>query len=147
MSELSLSNKEKIWLHHHRLGHPSFRVIQVLFPSLFKSLDVENFHCDVCELAKHKLVSFPISNKRSLFPFYLVHSEIWGPSTIPNVSRARWFVSFIDDCTRVTCVSTPQQNGVAERENGHLLESTQALLFQKRCPSPFGGKRSLPLLI
>ena len=199
LSELSLSNKEKIWLHHHRLGHPSFRVIQVLFLPLFKSLEVENFHCEVCELAKHKRVSFPVSNKRSLFPFYLVHSDIWGPSIIPNVSWARWFVSFIDDCTRVTwlfllkqksdvstvlpnffslirnqfgvqikrfrsdnakdyfnqilspyfqregivhessCVNTPQQNGVAERKNGHLLESTRALLFQTKVPKSFWG--------
>ena len=28
------------------------------------------------------------------------------------------------------CVDTPSQNGVAERKNKHLLETTQALLFQ-----------------
>ena len=27
-----------------------------------------------------------------------------GPSTIPNVSGARWFVSLIDDCTWVTWI-------------------------------------------
>jgi len=27
-----------------------------------------------------------------------------GPSNIPNVSGARWFITFIDDCTRVTWV-------------------------------------------
>uniref|UniRef100_A0A2P2MWT7 Retrovirus-related Pol polyprotein from transposon TNT 1-94 n=1 Tax=Rhizophora mucronata TaxID=61149 RepID=A0A2P2MWT7_RHIMU len=45
MSENLSSNKEKVWLHHRRLGHPSFRVIEILFPSLFKNLNVENFHC------------------------------------------------------------------------------------------------------
>jgi hypothetical protein len=98
------SNKEKVWLHHRRLGHPSFRVIKIMFPSLFKGLNVENFHSEVCELAKHKRVPFPVSNRRSSIHFYLIHSDIWGPSTIPNVSRARWFVSFIDDCTRVTWI-------------------------------------------
>ena len=202
-SESVSANKEKIWLHHNRLGHPSFRVIEILFPSLFKSLSVENFHCEVCELAKHKRVPFPISNKRSSIPFYLIHSDIWGPSTIPNVSGARWFVSFIDDCTRVTwifllkhksdvstilpnfcsmiknqfgvtvkrlrsdnardyfnqtltpffqkegiihessCVNTPQQNGVAERKNGDLLEKTRALLFQKNVPKSFWGEAIL----
>jgi len=39
------------------------------FPSLFKNLNVESLHCEVCELAKHKLVPFPISNKRSPSPF------------------------------------------------------------------------------
>ena len=33
--------------------------------------------------------------------FFLIHSDIWGPSTIPNTSGSRWFVPNIDDCTRV----------------------------------------------
>jgi hypothetical protein len=74
-----------------------------LFPSLFKGLNVENFHCEVCDLAKYKRVSFPVSNKRSYILFYLIHSDIWGP-TIPNVSGAQWFVSFIDDCTCVAWI-------------------------------------------
>ena len=203
VSEVFSFNKEKVWLHHHRLGHPSFRVIKILFPSLFKGLDVEHFHCEVCELAKHKRVSFPVSNKRSSIPFYLIHSDIWGPSPIPNITRAKWFVSFIDDCTRVTwifllkhkcdvstilpnfcsmiktqfgvnvkrfrsdnakdyfnqvltpyfqreeiihessCVNTPQQNGVAKRKNGHLLDSTQSFMFQKNVPKSFWGEAVL----
>ena len=75
-----------------------------MFPHLFQGLDISEFHCETCELAKHTRVSFPISNKRSSYPFHLIHSDIWGPSTIPNVSGARWFVSLIDDCTRVTWI-------------------------------------------
>ena len=84
-------------------GFSSFSLSQQ-FPSLFKGLDIEHFHCEVCELAKHKRVSFPVSNKRSSIPFYLIHSDIWGPSPIPNITGAKWFVSFIDDCTRVTWI-------------------------------------------
>ena len=197
VSEVFSFNKEKVWLHHRRLGHPSFRVIKIMFPSLFKGLDVEHFHCEVCELAKHKCVSFPVSNKKSPIPFYLIHSDIWGPFPIPNITGAKWFVSFIDDCTRVTwifllkhksnvstvlpnfcsmiktqfgvnvkrfrsdnakdyfnqvltpyfkrkgiihessCVNTPQQNGVVERKNGHLLDSTRSFMFQKNVPKSF----------
>lgn len=157
----------------------------------------------MCELAKHKRVSFPVSNKRSSIPFYLIHSDIWGPSPIPNITGAKWFVSFIDDCTRVTwifllkhkfdvstvlpnfcsmiktqfgvnikrfrsdnakdyfnqvltpyfqregiihessCVNTPQQNGVAERKNGHLLDSTRSFMFQKNVPKSFWGEAVL----
>ncbi|XP_059295583.1 uncharacterized protein LOC132048919 [Lycium ferocissimum] len=36
-----------------------------------------------------------------------------------------------------SCVDTPSQNGVAERKNRHLLETTQALLFQMKVPKQF----------
>ena len=104
LSFLSSSNKNTIWLYHLRLGHPSFRVLKVMFPYLFQGLNMYEFHCEACELAKHTRVSFPISNKRSSHPFHLIHSDIWGPSTIPNVFGAHWFVSLIDDCTRVTWI-------------------------------------------
>ena len=203
LSFLSSSNKDTIWLYHLRLGHPSFRVLKVMFPYLFQGSYISEFHCETFELAKHTHISFPISNKRSSHPFHLIHSDIWGPSTIPNVYGARWFVSLIDDCTRVTwifllkqksdvsivipnfhsmvqnqfgvqiksfttnnarhyfyqilspyfqsqgilhdssCVNTPQQNGVAERKNGHLLNTTQALLFQGNAPKSYWGEAVL----
>ena len=73
-----------------------------MFPTLFSGLDITNFHYNVRDCAKHTRVSFPISNKRSSHPFHLIHSDKWGPSTIPNISGSRWFVSLIDDCNQVT---------------------------------------------
>jgi len=63
-----------------------------MFPSLFANLDVSKFHCD-----KHAI--FSPSNNISPFPFDLINSDIWGPSTIPNISSAHWLITFIDDCT------------------------------------------------
>lgn len=157
----------------------------------FKEIDVENFHCEICEFAKHHYASFPISNKNASIHFSLIHSDIWGPSIVSNILEARWFVSFIDDftivswiilrkkksnvsnvfsnfhniiktqfCVRIkkfkskmpkvyfdealspyfkkelivyesSCVSTPPQNGVAKRKNGHLLVTTRAFLLKK----------------
>ena len=34
----------------------------------------------------------------------MIHSDVWGPSRIKNISGDRWFVSFIDDHTRLTWV-------------------------------------------
>ena len=104
LSESLGSHNKDIWLCHYRLGHPSFSTLKIMFPSLFQGLDIGVFHCDDCEFAKHKRVSFPISNNRMSIPFSLVHSDVWGPSNISNISGARWFVIFIDDCTRVSCV-------------------------------------------
>jgi hypothetical protein len=93
------SNKTDVWNHHRRLGHLSFKTLRNMFPSLFKNLDVEQFHCEICEFAKHHRVPFPISDSRSVSPFTIIHSDIWGPYNIPNISGAKGFVTFIDDCT------------------------------------------------
>lgn len=37
----SSTNKDKIRLHHLRFGHPSFGILKVMFPSLFKWLGVK----------------------------------------------------------------------------------------------------------
>ena len=44
----------------------------------------------------------PRINKCSLHPFDLVHSDVWGPCRLPNVLGFRYFLSFVDDFSRVT---------------------------------------------
>ena len=72
----TVSNKAKIWLHHHSLGHPSFSALKILFPLLFKGIYVESLHCDIYEFSKHHCVPFAISNSRAFVPFSLIHSDI-----------------------------------------------------------------------
>jgi hypothetical protein len=192
--------KSEIWLWHRRLGHASFGYLQKLFPQLFSQLIVSDFKCDVCERAKSHRVSFPISMNKSPAPFMVVHSDVWGPTNTPSLNESRWFVSFIDDHTRMTwiclmksksevsslfqqfhkmiatqyqtniqvirtdnggefinhslkdylnthgiihqttCPYTPQQNGVAERKNRHLLEVVRAFLFEAHMPTSYWGE-------
>ncbi|KAM2438173.1 hypothetical protein ACFX1W_015194 [Malus domestica] len=140
-------------------------------------------------MAKSHRTSFPPSLNKSTVPFMIVHSDVWGPSKVATLGGAHWFVTFIDDCTRMTwvillksksevssafqrfhkmivvqynrniqvlrsdnggeyvnmelrsffklhgivhqttCPYTPQQNGVAERKNRHLLEMVRASLL------------------
>jgi hypothetical protein len=42
-----------------------------------------------------------------------------------------------------SCVNTPQQNGLAERKNRHLLETTRALLFQHQVRKHYWGEAVL----
>ena len=42
-----------------------------------------------------------------------------------------------------TCVKTPQQNGIAERKNGHLLNQTRAMLFQNKILKKYWGEAVL----
>ena len=73
-----------------------------LFPTLFTTLLPSDFHCETCILAKSHRVNFSLSINKSLVPFTLVHSNVWGPAPVPNNLGHHWFVIFIDDYTRMT---------------------------------------------
>ena len=34
----------------------------------------------------------------------IIHSDVWGPSKFATLDGSRWFVTFTDDCTRMTWV-------------------------------------------
>ena len=196
---VSLSCESDIMLWHYRLGHPSFPYLKNLFPALFKNKDPSLFKCEICQLAKHHRVSYPSQPYKNSKPFYVIHSDIWGPSRVQNLSGTRWFITFIDDHTRLcwvyllknksdveqtfknffsmvktqfntqiqifrtdngkeyfknilgkfleaegivhqsSCIDTPQQNGVAERKNKHLLEVARSLMFTTNVPKYLWG--------
>jgi len=96
-------SSSQIWLQHRRFGHPPFNTLKSLFPVLFTKVSVESFHCDVCQFAKHHWTTFLNGNKSSKH-FDLILLDGWGPSPIPNISGEKLFVSFIDECTRVTWI-------------------------------------------
>jgi transposase InsO family protein len=84
------------------IGHVSFRVLEIMYPSYFATCCKDKLVCDVCELAKHTRATYPSSNERSRDPFEVVHSDVWGPSTVTSLLGERWFVTFIDGFSRCT---------------------------------------------
>ncbi|RVX18159.1 Retrovirus-related Pol polyprotein from transposon TNT 1-94 [Vitis vinifera] len=106
--------------------------------------------CESCQLGKHTRVSFPKRlNNRAKSPFELVHTDVWGPCRTASTLRFQYFVTFIDDYSRSpftsfmshhgilhqsSCAHTPQQNGVAERKNRHLVETTRTILLHSNIP-------------
>ena len=169
-------------------------------PSLFIGVDESVLHCETCVLGKsHRSTYSPRISNKSVVPFELIHSDVWGPSKEPTVSGMRYYVSFIDDCTRLTwvvllktkdevfpafqafssevqkqynakikvlrsdnggeyvnrvfqsflqthgiihqktCPYTPEQNGVSERKNRHLLDMARCILFSAHCPKDLWG--------
>ncbi|WKA11938.1 hypothetical protein VitviT2T_029385 [Vitis vinifera] len=196
------NNDSAIRLWHYRLGHPNVMYLKHLFPSLFNK-NPQSFECEICQLSKQVRSHFPIQPYKESSPFSMIHSDIWGPSRIKNVTGTRWFVSFIDDHTRLTwvflmkeksetsqifknfknmiqtqfqskiqilkfdnardyfnsilgeflaqegivhlssSVDTPQQNGIAERKNRHLLEVARSLMFSMNVPKLFWGQAVL----
>ena len=102
-TSVAKNKKEKIWLLHSRLGHPSFETLKCMFPNDFKGFCVKDFLCDVCERAKHKRSSYSSQNiERRKYPFQLIHLDVWGPAPSLDLHGFRWFLIIVDDFSRFT---------------------------------------------
>ena len=66
------------------------------------SLDF-NF-CEHCVYGKQNRVSFPSGAKRANKILELVHSDVFGPMSVPSLSKYVYYVSFIYDFSRNTWI-------------------------------------------
>ncbi|KAJ0927704.1 putative RNA-directed DNA polymerase [Helianthus annuus] len=96
------SMDREAWLWHRRLGHPSIGYLHLLFPKLFPYNKPLN--CETCVLAKSHRHTYKPNNTRVDLPFSLIHSDVWGPAEVIGGQNFRFFVLFIDDCTRMTWI-------------------------------------------
>ena len=91
----SVNNTHVIW--HHRLGHASFDRMYTLQKQI-PFIECNKTHiCDVCHLAKHNHLPFPISAFYIEHPFDLVHVDIWGPVPIASIHDHHYFLIILDD--------------------------------------------------
>ena len=79
LSSSIISVRDQIMLWHLRLGHPSFPYLKYLYPELFKSVDCFSFQCETCYLSKSHKNSYISKPYIASKPFYLIHSDVWGP--------------------------------------------------------------------
>ncbi|GJQ89423.1 putative RNA-directed DNA polymerase [Tanacetum coccineum] len=73
---------------------------------------ISDFKCDTC-------------NNKTLVPFMTIHSDVWGPARIPTPSGARYFVTFVDECTRMIWVLNLKNKGevhYALKELHHIIK-------------------------
>jgi hypothetical protein len=92
-------------LWHRRLGHVSCSKLKYLVStSKLGPIKSDDLKCISCKLAKSTILPFNKSESVSLFPFDLVHSDVWGPSRISTVSGIRYYVIFVDDYSRFTWI-------------------------------------------
>ncbi|KAJ0939463.1 putative RNA-directed DNA polymerase [Helianthus annuus] len=96
------TKSREAWLWHRRLGHPSAGYLHLLLPKLFPSNGT--LDCETCALAKSHKKPFKPSNTRVSEPFSLIHSDVWGPAETNGGQNLRFFLLFVDDCTRMTWV-------------------------------------------
>lgn len=88
-----VSDQAMLW--HRRLGHPSFPYLKHLFPDIFKEINCSKLQCEACHLAKDHRVSFPAKSYSDSKPFYLFHSDVWGPPKINTMTGKKWFLPLL----------------------------------------------------
>ena len=85
---------------HCRSSHPSLSLLKKLYPQ-FSSLS--SLNCESCQYVKlHRVHLSPRVNKRVSAPFELVHLDIWGPCPIMSPTGFKYFITFVDDFSRIT---------------------------------------------
>ena len=85
---------------HYRLGHPSLTTLKSMVPTLQK---IQSLECETCQLGKHHRDSFrPRPDVRVPHPFMIVHSDVWGPCRVVSNIGVKYFVTFVDDHSRLT---------------------------------------------
>ena len=70
-------------------------------------LEISPFHPSCCSCAIRKMPDrpFPGSSKHASHPLVLVHMDLIGPFPVEPRSRARYILTFIDDCTGYALVA------------------------------------------
>ena len=130
-SEIGNVQRNKVLLWHKRLGHPSFGYMKKISPHLFLGLNNENFICETCIKAKSHRTSFGNSFNKCVEPFELIHTDVWGPSPVISKSGGKWYVIFVDDCTRMTWLYILKTKDEVSRtfQSFHKMITTQ---FEKK---------------
>ncbi|KAM2035287.1 hypothetical protein ACFX16_038395 [Malus domestica] len=92
--------KSSIW--HKRLGHPSEEIINKMLTNaqLQISIDTCPSLCPACIHGKTSRLPFHVKQERSKVLFEKIHLDVWGPSPQKSIEGFRYYISFIDDCSR-----------------------------------------------
>lgn len=94
---------ENLELWHRRYGHLNLDSVKRL-PSMVTGIDVRGKDipaCGRCAEGKHHKLPFKATGNRSCELLDLVHSDLCGPMEKPSIGGSKYFVTFIDDASRV----------------------------------------------
>ncbi|WVZ24342.1 hypothetical protein V8G54_002886 [Vigna mungo] len=76
-------NTSALW--HHRLGHTSNSILQLLSSQHADIIYKSCAPCDTCHFAKHKKLPFSLGTSKSSQFFELLHADIWRPLNTVSV--------------------------------------------------------------
>ncbi|KAM1941073.1 hypothetical protein ACFX13_028698 [Malus domestica] len=93
-------------LWHCRLGHPANPVLKAALSKADISFSCTDSSttCKACLQGKFTGLPFPSLASKSVIPFEVIHTDVWGLSPSVSIENYRYYVSFIDECTRYTWI-------------------------------------------
>ena len=99
-----------ISLWHQHLCHHSIPNVQKLVKDelvvglVITSDSAPDPICEPCLAGKMVSNPFPSSSRISSSPFELIHSDLHGPLSVQSPEGFRYWITFIDDCTKLKAV-------------------------------------------
>ncbi|GJT66277.1 putative ribonuclease H-like domain-containing protein [Tanacetum coccineum] len=100
----------------------------------------ENDHtCVACQKGKQHKASCKTKHVSSISqPLQMLHMDLFGPTSVRSINHKTYCLVVTDDFSREYSVArTPQQNGVAERNNRTLIEEARTMLADSLLPTVF----------
>jgi hypothetical protein len=99
---------ENVMLWHQRLGHIGEKGLRLLHgKGMVEGMSNCSLDFDFCEhflYGKQNRVRFPSGATRVEGILQLVHSDVFGPVSVPSLGKSMYYVSFIDDFSRKTWI-------------------------------------------
>ena len=102
VAAIATSNDDaSLW--HNRLGHMSQKGMKELL-SKGKLPELKNVYFDMCEscvMRKQKKLSFLTGGRKlRATKLDLVHTDLWGPSSMASLGGSWYYITFINKCSR-----------------------------------------------
>ncbi|CAN1328951.1 Retrovirus-related Pol polyprotein from transposon RE2 [Linum perenne] len=101
-------------LWHYRLGHLSHSKVLCLQSLDSGIVTKPSKPCAICHFAKQRKLPFSLSKSVSNAIFDLIHIDTWGPNASPSYDGYSYFLTIVDDYSRVTWVMLMKQKSEAK---------------------------------
>ena len=96
-SESLFVSGEKTMIWHQRLGHIGEQGLWILHRNgmveVMSNFSLDFDFCEHCVYGKKNRVSFPSGTKRVNKILELVHSDVFGPVSVPSLGKSVYYVS------------------------------------------------------
>lgn len=107
-AHLVSNNSNDLWLWHLRMAHLNVSDIQKL-PSCAEGIVLKqnaksNMYCSSCLEGKQSRLPFKHVGTRATKPLEVIHSDLCGPMESMSYGGMRYFITFVDDYTRMVHV-------------------------------------------